>query len=123
MKLDHIQLAMLEGGEHQARSFFADTLGFIEEEKPEPLRGRGGCWFRNGDAIVHLGIDPNFVPQRKAHPAFLAADIGELAQRLEQGGHPAQWNEALPGRIRFYTSDPFGNRIEFMEAGQGSSEE
>ena len=122
MKFDHIQLAMPQGGEEQARSFFVDTLGFQEEAKPAPLRDRGGCWFRDGGAIVHVGIDSDFSPQRKAHPAFLATDLEELAKRLEEEGFAVQWDEALPDRKRFYTSDPFGNRIEFMEAGQGFSE-
>ena len=99
-----------------------DTLGFQEEEEPAPLKDRGGCWFRDGEAIVHMGIDSDFAPQRKAHPAFLATDIGELSKRLEEGGFSVQWDEALPERKRLYTSDPFGNRIEFMKAGQGFSQ-
>ena len=86
------------------------------------MRDRGGCWFRDGESIVHTGIDPDFAPQRKAHPAFLAMKIAELAKRLEEEGITVQWDEALPVRKRFYTSDPFGNRIEFMEAGQGFSQ-
>ena len=98
-----------------------DTLGFQEEEEPAPLKDRGGCWFRDGEAIVHMGIDSDFAPQRKARPAFLATEIAELAKSLEEEGFAVQWDEAIPERKRFYTSDPFGNCIEFMEAGQGFS--
>jgi len=99
-----------------------DTLGFQEEEEPAPLKDRGGCWFRDGEAIVHMGIDSDFAPQRKARPAFLATEIAELAKSLEEEGFAVKWDDALPERKRFYASDPFGNRIEFMQDGQGFSQ-
>ena len=93
-----------------------------EDEKPEPLRARGGCWFRGGTALVHVGIEADFRPQRKAHPAFVVEDLEALAARLEAAGHPVSWDEVLPDRKRFYTADPFGNRIEFLRAGDGFGE-
>ena len=122
MKLDHIQLAMPKGGEERARRFFVDTLRFQEETKPEPLRARGGCWFRKGEAIVHVGIDPEFAPQRKAHPPFLVEDLHGLAKTLEKSGFVVTWDDSLAKIGRFYSSDPFGNRIEFMQNGDGSSQ-
>ena len=110
---------MPPGGEDSARSFFCDILGMVEEEKPFPLSERGGAWFRIGETIIHLGVEDPFQPQKKAHPAFLIADLDELAERLAKAGHPVTWDEALPNRRRFYSSDPFGNRIEFMLEGQG----
>jgi len=118
-RLDHIQLAMPPGGEAQARAFWAGLLGMSEEEKPAPLAGRGGCWFRAGAVILHLGVEKDFAPQRKAHPAFCVRDLDGLAARLAGAGYPVTWDEALPGRRRFYTADPFGNRIELIQDGDG----
>jgi catechol 2,3-dioxygenase-like lactoylglutathione lyase family enzyme len=118
-RLDHVQLAMPPGEEAKARAFFAGLLGMTEEEKPEPLASRGGCWFRGGSVILHLGVEKEFTPQKKAHPAFTASDIERSAARLKESGYPVIWDEALPGRRRFYTADPFGNRIELMREGDG----
>lgn len=122
MKIDHIQLACAAGEEERARAYFGELLEMEEEEKPESLRGCGGCWFRKGKAIVHLGVEGEFVPQKKAHPAFVVEELEALGARLETAGYPVSWDETLPGRRRFYTEDPFGNRIEFMQSGDGFSE-
>ena len=118
-RLDHIQVAMPKGGEERARAFFAGLLGMEEEAKPSPLAGRGGCWFRHGDVIVHVGVEKDFTPQGKAHPAFCVRGIDLMAARLASGGHPVEWDESLPGRQRLYTADPFGNRVELMRDGDG----
>jgi len=122
MRLDHIQLAIPPGGEDRAREFFADLLGMKEVEKPYPLSERGGVWFQLGGAIIHMGVEADFRPQKKAHPAFLMADLDELAQLLQKAGYDVIWDDALPNRQRFYSADPFGNRIEFMADGQGFSQ-
>jgi hypothetical protein len=93
-----------------------------EEEKPASLRARGGCWFRLGSCVVHVGVDPDFRPQRKGHPAFVASDLRGLARRLESAGFEASRDREIPGVERFYTADPFGNRIEFIREGQGLSQ-
>ena len=110
---------MPPGEEEKARRFFRDLLGMNEEAKPEPLASRGGCWFRSGTAIVHIGIDESFLPQHKAHPAFCIENINELAAHLERNKTSIIWDEALTNRKRFYTMDPFGNRIEFIQVGDG----
>lgn len=119
ISLDHIQLAMPAGEEDAARAFFAGILGMIEDEKPEPLKGRGGVWFRAGSVVVHCGVETPFIPQKKAHPAFCVADLDMLALRLADAGYPVTWDDTLPDRRRFYTEDPFGNRIEFLQDGHG----
>lgn len=119
MHLDHIQLAMPPGGEDRAREFFRDVLGMREEEKPEPLASRGGCWFRADSVVVHVGVEQAFSPQRKAHPAFCVADLDALAARLLAAAYPVTWDDAISSRRRFYTADPFGNRIEFIHDGDG----
>ena len=119
MKLDHIQLAMPEGRENEARSFFIGILEKKEEEKPESLASRGGCWFRKEDVIVNVGVENSFVPQKKAHPAFVVEDLTSLEEKLKEKSYQVTWDETLPNRKRFYTTDSFGNRIEFLKEGDG----
>ena len=119
MRIDHVQLACPPGGEEEARRFFGTLLGMTELEKPAPLRGRGGCWFRLGEVELHVGIEEAFRPQRKAHPAFTVADLEGLAALLAEGGAPVSWDTSLPDVRRFFTADPFGNRIEFLAARDG----
>ena len=122
--IDHVQLAMPAGREDEARRFYADVLGLHEVSKPASLANRGGCWFASADGRiqVHLGIDPDFRPARKAHPAFVVGDLDALRERLADAGADAIEDDAIEVR-RFYTADPFGNRIEFMEARRGGSAE
>jgi catechol 2,3-dioxygenase-like lactoylglutathione lyase family enzyme len=111
MRLDHVQLAAPPGGEDEARAFYGGTLGLEEIEKPEPLRARGGAWFRlDGGQALHIGVDDSFTAARKAHPAFAVDDLDALAAQLGD----VTWDDALPDVRRFYASDPFGNRLEFM---------
>lgn len=82
--LDHVQLAAPIGCEEEARRFFAGVLGMQEVPKPEKLRVRGGVWFQCGPQMVHIGVEPSFVPAKKAHPAFLVSNIEALMRRLEE---------------------------------------
>ena len=111
-----MQLAAPPGSEDQARSFFADLLGLAEIPKPEPMQASGGVWFALGAGELHVGIEDPFTPARKAHPALSVdeAELDAIAARLEQGGAPVDWDDRYPGVRRFYTADPFGNRIEIL---------
>lgn len=113
--VDHVQLAAPEGCESEARKFFTDLLGWTEIPKPENLRKRGGVWFQCGSHQVHIGIQKDFVPAKKAHPAFHVENLDELRNYLEQKGIQAIDDEPLEGAKRFYLADPFGNRLEFLE--------
>jgi catechol 2,3-dioxygenase-like lactoylglutathione lyase family enzyme len=113
--LDHIQLAMPAGREAEARAFYADLLGIPETPKPANLAKRGGCWFEGGAIKVHLGVDKDFRPASKAHPAFIVEDLASLIAGLAQAVHPARQDEPLPGYTRVFIDDPFGNRIELMQ--------
>jgi len=113
--IDHIQLAMPAGGEAAARAFYRDALGLAETAKPAGLAARGGCWFGEGALKVHLGVDPDFRPARKAHPAFIVADLMRLAARLEAGQYRIAEDKPFDGRRRVFVDDPFGNRIELIE--------
>src|SRR5215213_2649931 len=113
--LDHVQLAMPPGEEEQARAFYGGVLGLAEVPKPANLAGRGGAWFEGGALKLHLGVEQDFRPARKAHPALLVEGLDELAARCQAAGHPIVQDEPLAGYRRVYVSDPFGNRIELME--------
>ncbi|MBV8219416.1 MAG: VOC family protein [Solirubrobacterales bacterium] len=116
--LDHVQVAAPSGSETDARRFYGELLGLAELPKPEPLRARGGVWFACGGHQLHIGIADPFAPATKAHPALLVrpADLDRLARRLEAAGSPVQWDETIPGTRRFFTADPWGNRIELVGA-------
>ncbi len=114
-RLDHVQLAMPLGREPEARAFYQGVLGIPEEAKPPHLAARGGCWFRTDAVKVHLGVEEDFRPARKAHPAFIVDDLAALARRLSEAGCRVVADEPLAGYDRLYVDDPFGNRIELME--------
>ncbi|MEX2049280.1 MAG: VOC family protein [Gemmatimonadota bacterium] len=113
MRIDHIQLAMPRGGESAARRFFGTVLGMDEIPKPEALRSNGGCWFRTEACELHLGVDADFRPQRKAHPGFIVSDLQALAKRLADAGFEVARDDRIANVPRFFTHDPFGNRLEF----------
>jgi catechol 2,3-dioxygenase-like lactoylglutathione lyase family enzyme len=114
--IDHVQLAIPRGGEEAARRFYGGVLGFTEVPKPESMRARGGLWFQAGPVGVHLGVQDDPRPPEKAHPAFVVRGLDEYLARLAAAG--CEWRAAaeLPGVRRGHTRDPFGNRIELIEA-------
>src|SRR5436305_14463833 len=114
--LDHVQLAAPAGCEAEARRFYGELLGLEELPKPPALQGRGGAWFRLGAQQLHIGVDERFVPARKAHPALSVADLDRLAERLAAAGEEVAWDDAIAGVRRFFTHDPWGNRLEFVAA-------
>ena len=115
LAIDHVQLAMPAGGEAQARAFYAQVLGLAEIPKPATLASRGGAWFGNGSVQLHLGMEADFRPARKAHPALLVDDLDSLEAACRAAGFAPQHDAELPGYARFYVADPFGNRLEFLQ--------
>jgi catechol 2,3-dioxygenase-like lactoylglutathione lyase family enzyme len=113
--IDHVQLAAPPGCEAEARRFFGEALGLEEVEKPAPLRPRGGVWFRCGTQQLHIGVEQEFTPARKAHPAFQVADYEALLERLRAAGIEPAPDESVPGLRRSFVSDPWGNRIELLD--------
>lgn len=113
--LNHVQLAMPAGEENAARRFYAEILGIPEVAKPPHLAERGGCWFERGALKVHLGVEQDFRPAKKAHPAFTVTDLPTLVARMEAAGFCSVEDQPLEGYNRLYVADPFGNRIELME--------
>jgi catechol 2,3-dioxygenase-like lactoylglutathione lyase family enzyme len=113
--LHHVQLALPPGGEDACREFYVGVLGLTEVEKPPVLAARGGLWVRADGLELHLGVEADFRPQRKAHPGIVVADLDSLAERLQRHGSPVTWDDAFPGMRRFYSEDAFGNRLEFLQ--------
>jgi catechol 2,3-dioxygenase-like lactoylglutathione lyase family enzyme len=113
--LHHTQLAIPPGSEEQVRAFYRDVLGMAELDKPPVLAARGGCWFRGGGLELHLGVEKDFRPARKAHPGILVHDLDGLAKRLTDADVEVEWDDNFPGHRRFYAHDPLGNRLEFLE--------
>jgi catechol 2,3-dioxygenase-like lactoylglutathione lyase family enzyme len=114
-RIDHIQIAAPRGCEAAAQEFYGTLLGLEPIEKPAALRDRGGCWFACADQQVHIGVENDFRPSRKAHAGFAVAALDELRSRLVAKGVPVLDDHSLPGTRRFYAEDPWGNRIEFVE--------
>jgi catechol 2,3-dioxygenase-like lactoylglutathione lyase family enzyme len=113
--IDHIQIAAPEGCETAAREFYGAVLGMKEIEKPALLRARGGCWFQCGAQQLHIGVERDFRPAKKAHPAFTVFSLDQLREVLTNRGVAVTDDDNLPGQRRFYAEDPWGNRLEFIE--------
>lgn len=114
--IDHVQLAMPEGCEASAQEFYEGLLGLARVPKPPHLERRGGCWFENDAVKVHLGVEADFRPARKAHPALVVDGLDRLVARLRAAGVTVHDGEPMETHRRAYADDPFGNRIELLES-------
>ena len=112
--LHHVQLAIPAGSESRCRGFYVDALGMAEMAKPPVLAARGGLWLRADELEIHLGVEDDFRPARKAHPGIAVRDLDALAGRLQEHAVEVAWDDHFPGRRRFYAPDPVGNRLEFL---------
>ena len=115
MLIHHVQLACPPGSERVLREFYCGVLGLEEVPKPPVLAARGGCWFRGPGIELHLGVEADFRPAAKAHPGLLVSDLGAWAEKLRDAGAPVEFDDDFPGMRRFYSQDPHGNRLEFLE--------
>ena len=116
LSIDHVQIAMPPNEEATARMFYINVLGFAEIPKPPELAKRGGAWFESGNVQLHLGVESDFHPARKAHPAFIVDDLVSLIARVQNAGYETDISQPpLDGYKRVHVFDPFGNRIELME--------
>jgi catechol 2,3-dioxygenase-like lactoylglutathione lyase family enzyme len=123
VRLHHVQVSCPPGGEDAARRLYVEGLGLSEVDKPPVLARRGGCWFRDGDVEVHVGVEEPFTAARKAHPAFVVDDLDGIAARLEELGLPVDRREehTFPGFRRLHTADGNGNRVELLSPVIGPS--
>jgi len=116
LSIDHVQIAMPAGEEDKARSFYINILGFTELPKPPELAKRGGAWFQSENVQLHLGVEKDFHPARKAHPAFIVDELDALIATAQNAGYETDTSQPpLDGYKRAHVYDPFGNRIELME--------
>ncbi len=115
-QLDHVQVAIPPGCEDRCDAFYVDLLNFATLEKPPTLAQRGGRWYRRGDATLHLGVDAQFRPAKKAHPAFAVDDYDVVLRQLTSAGYETVPDDAVPGVRRCYVEDPVGNRLELIDA-------
>ena len=115
LALDHVQLAMPDGGDLSARAFYEGLLGLPQIARPDSLKDRPGCWFSNGAVNIHMGVEADFRAAKKAHPALVVDDLAGLAKRLTDAGAPIRPDVPANGFERLHTEDPFGNRIELMQ--------
>jgi hypothetical protein len=113
--LDHVQLAIPAGSEEVCDRFYVGLLGFTAEEKPPILAARGGRWYRRDEVVIHLGIDPNFSPATKAHPALVVDDYDVVIARLAAASVQIRPDETIPERRRCHVDDPVGNRVELID--------
>lgn len=114
--IDHVQVAIPVGGEDVARRFYGALIGLTELPKPAEMAARGGCWFAVGDRQLHLGVEADFRPAKKAHVALRTTALAALRARMDAAGYTTTEDTLVEGRARFFTHDPVGNRIEFIEA-------
>ena len=116
LSIDHVQITVPAGEEEKARAFYVNLLGFTEIPKPAELVKRGGTWFRSQNVQLHLGVEADFKPARKAHPAFIVSEFDSLIAKVQDAGYETDTSQpALDGYKRAHIFDPFGNRIELME--------
>ena len=115
LAIDHVQLAMPPGEEAAARRFYSSLLGMKEVPKPARLAKRGGCWFESGNVQIHVGVEQEFRPAKKAHPALRCSDYAGLISKLHAAGIEVQEANDIPEVRRCHLHDPFGNRIELIE--------
>ncbi len=113
---DHVQPAMARGGEAEASAFYVSLLGLVELTKPPELAGCGGAWFQCGALQLHLGVEAEFRPAKKGHPALRVAQLETLLASLRGAGFKAEDDVSVPEIRRAFTEDPFGNRIELVAA-------
>jgi catechol 2,3-dioxygenase-like lactoylglutathione lyase family enzyme len=114
--IDHVQVAAPSGCESEARAFYGGVLGMEELPKPEPIRSRGGCWFRAGAQELHVGVEEPFAPALKAHPGLVVSDLDAIRARLSAAGVICEDAAKIDGIERMFVSDPFGNRLELRTA-------
>jgi catechol 2,3-dioxygenase-like lactoylglutathione lyase family enzyme len=114
--IDHVQIAAPSGCEAAARAFYGELLGLAEIPKPEPLRARGGVWFRAGAQELHVGVEEPFAAARKAHPGLVDSDLDALRGRLRAAAVDFADDDKIAGVDRLFVDDPFGNRLEVRQA-------
>ena len=115
LSIDHVQIAIPIASENRARAFYSGILGFTEVAKPPQMAERKSIWFIAGAVNLHLGIEPDFTPAKRAHPALIVEGLDAILAACERAAISAKPNTSFNGFRRVHVFDPFGNRLELME--------
>jgi catechol 2,3-dioxygenase-like lactoylglutathione lyase family enzyme len=115
LSIDHVQVAIPVASEERARAFYSDILGFTEISKPPQMAERKSIWFIAGDVNLHLGLEPDFAPAKRAHPAFVVDGLDAILAACDHAGFAHKPDTSFNGFRRVHVFDPFGNRLELME--------
>ncbi len=86
-----------------------------ELDNPPELKQRGGCWFRCGTQQLHIGVEQDFRPAKKAHPALRVKSMIVLKTTLNSYKIAFREDTANPAVKRIFVDDPWGNRLELVE--------
>ena len=112
LSLEHVAITSPAELEEEVVDWYRSCLGLDEMDKPEGTRATG-AWFRIGDQQVHVTIDEHN-PPKISHFALIVDDFDKFVERLRGAGCHIEQAGHIPGRRRFYTRDPAGNRIEII---------
>jgi len=115
LSIDHVQIAIPVASEDRARTFYSGILGFSEVAKPAEMAERKSIWFVAGGVNLHLGLEPDFHPAKRAHPAFVVNGLDAILAACERAGFSSKPDTSFNGLRRAHVFDPFGNRLELME--------
>lgn len=111
-KLDHVHISAPGELEEEVIAWYERTLGLARIEKPEGTQPRG-AWFSVGGQEVHISRDEHN-PPHLSHFGLTVDDLDAVVTTLREAGCHIEQASQIPGRRRFYTRDPAGNRIEFL---------
>ena len=115
LSIDHVQIAIPLDGQDRARAFYSEVLGLREVQKPGVMAERKSIWFAGGSVNLHLGIEGDFHPAKRAHPALVVEGLDEILASCERAGVTVKPDVSFNNFRRVHVFDPFGNRLELME--------
>jgi catechol 2,3-dioxygenase-like lactoylglutathione lyase family enzyme len=115
LNIDHVQIAIPIASEDRARAFYSGILGFTEVAKPPQMSERKSIWLVAGAVNLHLGIELDFTPAKRAHPAFVVEGLDKILAACDRAGISTKPDTSCNGFRRVHVFDPFGNRLELME--------
>lgn len=116
-RLHHAQITVPPSAETDARTFYCGVLGLPEMPKPASLQHRGGFWVTIGDQEIHIGVESGIVRSKtKVHLAYQVDDLAAWRSKLTHAGLTILESIPFDGFDRFECRDPFGNRMEFIQA-------
>jgi catechol 2,3-dioxygenase-like lactoylglutathione lyase family enzyme len=108
--LDHVTVTTPEELESEVVAWYRECLRLPTVDRPD---GATGSWFKAGSQEVHVSVDPHN-PPKTAHFGLTVDDLPVAIDRLRSFGCHIEQAKSIPGRQRFFTRDPAGNRVEIL---------